>query len=148
MPRPFAVIDVPSLAGWPEQVPFQGQRFSLLLVLDETDLRAEGSEGWSRFEDLVISQGIAYFSAWGPQCEVAHDLMDEILIANEVIRKQPKPFFMTSWHEDESLEDALFFLRHCAICLEHQDVDNAPGLVAVIDAPELAQQARRYLGCA
>ncbi len=110
-PRPITVIDVRALEQWPAKLPFAGQRFTLLLVLDERDPRADKCTAWGVFAERVIEQGLAYFCAWGPHCELAHDLMDETLVARELLDGQPEAFLMTTWHGNEPLAEAIWFAR-------------------------------------
>jgi hypothetical protein len=74
--------------------------------------------------------------------------MDNILVDVHLETGQPEPFNMTSWHADESFEEALWFLQYGAVDFELQDCEAPPALVAVVAAPERAKQARRLLGIA
>jgi len=62
----------------------------------------------------LVSVGCCYFLCWGPGCERAHDIIDETLAAAnlDVIDDS---VIMTTWHDDETLDEALFFLLTCAM---------------------------------
>jgi hypothetical protein len=45
-------------------------------------------------------------AVWGPDCEQTHDLIDEMVVADG---SDPDRFLMTSWHADETLDDAREF---------------------------------------
>ena len=51
------------------------------------------------------------FAAWGPDCERVHDIIDE-----EDIGPNPPPTMdrvvMTTWHDDKSLAEAIWFVLH------------------------------------
>ena len=143
--RPWLVVDVPALDAWPVDLPCAGERFSLLLVLDEADPRADARRAWNVFATRAIEQGLAYFCAWGPHCESTHDLMDETLIQHSADGGKPAPFVMTSWHANESLEEAVWFATICAIDCEIQDPCTAPVVVGVLRAPETVTHVRALL---
>jgi hypothetical protein len=58
--------------------------------------------------ERMLDSGLAYFCAWGPDCERVHDIADEVLL-----RRRPEANYdtdvMTTWHDDESLADAAWF---------------------------------------
>jgi hypothetical protein len=92
----------------------------------------------------LLNAGCAYFCAWGPDCERVHDLMDE-----EVLGSNPPSTdqggVMTTWHADETLEDALDFLFHSA----NPDAEIAPSgcsvaLIVTINSLALALQVEDY----
>lgn len=71
----------------------------------------------------LLRSGCVYFCAWGPGCERVHDIFDEECGADE-------PVIMTTWHADESLDDALWFF----LCDAHPDdayADTCRGGVAI-----------------
>lgn len=57
----------------------------------------------------MIKSGNKYFCSWGPACERAHDIYDETLIEIEV-KENRRKHVMTTWHQDESLSEALWYL--------------------------------------
>ena len=67
----------------------------------------------SQLAQRLVDAGCVYFCAWGPGCERAHDIFDE---QRDVIFDEPladdAPVIMTTWHQDDSLDEALwYFLR-------------------------------------
>ena len=84
----------------------------------------------------LLHLGCAYFCAWGPDCERVHDRMDQ-----EAIRAHLPPrdhgVVMTTWHANDDLQAALFFLLNCT----EPDVDYAPNgcssaLIIAIGRPD------------
>ena len=78
-----------------------------------SDFRQASDSQVRRLASGLLKSGACYFVCWGPGCKRAHDLVDEAI--NSL---QPNPsdtnVIMTTWHEGESLDDALFmFLRVC-----------------------------------
>jgi hypothetical protein len=62
----------------------------------------------------MIDQGIAYLCAWGPDCERVHDIFDEVHVMREIDEKREYPHVMTTWHKDESLDEALWHMLNSA----------------------------------
>lgn len=56
----------------------------------------------------LINQGLSYICAWGPECEYAHNAFDLANIMWEEDHSQNFRVMSTS-HEDESLDEALWF---------------------------------------
>lgn len=52
-----------------------------------------------------------YVCAWGPGCERVHDIVDEERDGGS----EDNRVLMTTWHANESLADALWFVLTCAI---------------------------------
>ncbi len=50
---------------------------------------------------------VPFICAWGPDCERVHDIFDEVLL--ELHMKQSWPHVMTTWHDRESLHEALWY---------------------------------------
>lgn len=63
--------------------------------------------------DHLLERGLAYFCAWGPDCERVHDLVDQAAMLREVRKGQDYPI-ITTWHADEPLDEALWFLLNVA----------------------------------
>lgn len=59
----------------------------------------------------LVELGAAYFCNWGPGCSRFHDMIDLAIIGIEERRPDNAQGFviMTSWHEKESVEEALYF---------------------------------------
>jgi hypothetical protein len=52
---------------------------------------------------------------------------------------------MTTWHEDESLEEALFFFATCAVPTDGFSEDSDFRLVICVGHPEWSDIAKAYL---
>jgi len=140
--REVFVLTLEGLDAWPEELPPIDRRFSLRLGLDGRDVATDDFAAWRAFVDRVLPQGLAYFSTWGPDCERLHDLMDETIVECE-LAEGTAPFLMTTWHADESLEEALEFFRDCAVDPGLQDVRQAPGIIALVGRSDLLDRVKR-----
>ena len=95
----LALPDLPSL---PDSLSLPSRHFIAFLAADASEIDAKVLAEFSR---RLIRAGCVYFCAWGGDCERVHDVFDgECLNIDPVI--------MTTWHSDDSLDEALwFFLR-------------------------------------
>lgn len=57
----------------------------------------------------------AYVCTWGAACERVHDIFDEFLVMREIEQGKPLPHIMTTWHNEESLDEALGFALKVAL---------------------------------
>jgi hypothetical protein len=90
----------------------------------------------------LIDQGAAYFCIWGSDCERVHDLIDEV----EGLRAEANPnddsVVLTSWHKDESLAEAIWFVLYCT-CPDEKFLDEYRSTVAIsIGSPKWAAEIR------
>ncbi len=93
-------------------------QFACLCVLDG---RKIDDSCIRKFCRAVIGLGCAYLSCWGPDCERIQDLMDSEFEGTRPLEAQVG-CVMTTWHAEESLEEAVdFFLTST-----YPDEDYAP----------------------
>jgi hypothetical protein len=106
---------LPSLEGLP---PFR----AIVLV------RETVSNDWrNRVSDWLVSSGCLYMLAWGIDCSVWDDAVDwSNLAAFDFKPIPPDRFVMTTWHEDESMEEVFWFAKHSA---EHPTVSLGSNLI-------------------
>lgn len=137
-PRPVYLAHVPSLEAVVE-LSFPRQVFTTLLCAD-----AEGAavELVSRSVDHLIDGGCRGFSAWGPDCERVHDIFDETLCDPDTGRALP--FISTTWHTEDSLEEAIWFVLH-RLNQEGALADNYATVVLTVGDAEWRTQAEQAL---
>jgi hypothetical protein len=69
----------------------------------------------------LVDSGCLYFIAWGESCETWHDSVDWAVLDKFDFGEIPDDqFVMTTWHENEPLSEALWFVGNCA---SHPDID-------------------------
>lgn len=92
----------------------------------------------------LLELGASYFVCWGPGCERAHDLIDDVTLVLE----PPVPddsVIMTTWHADQPLDEALFFLL-CAAWPDPAYEDSTGCIVAIsVRSAEYHAQIRTAL---
>jgi hypothetical protein len=88
------------------------------LIVSESEV----PQNWrNRICEWLLESGCLYVVAWGVECEVWHDTVDETNLARFDFGDTPDDrFVMTTWHTDEPLSEAMWFARHCAF---HPDVE-------------------------
>ena len=142
----FAVIPLAQLA-WPVSIALPRRRFRLFVAADTSGL---STHALSNFASAALSRGMVYICAWGRGCERFHDIVDEI-VAEDALGKRrfvgptPNDVVMTTWHEDESVEEALSFFAISAIPSEGFADDSDFRLVICLGNPRWAQAADRLL---
>ena len=82
--------------------------FRAIVVLD-----AKYSDDWQmEVSRWLVDAGCLYMMAWGPDCGTWDDSVDYALILKYLPDEAPeKEFIMTTWHENESLEDVFWFCQ-------------------------------------
>lgn len=60
------------------------------------------------FVERCLSEGVAIIAVVGEGCEAVHDRLDDLIVGNG---SDPKRFILTSWHEGESLEEVIAFMK-------------------------------------
>ena len=65
-----------------------------------------------RVAETFLNEGVRFVCAWGEDCKRVHDIFDEVYIGDGT---EPYNFhLMTSWHDDDSFGEALWFFLNCA----------------------------------
>ncbi|WP_199228310.1 MULTISPECIES: hypothetical protein [unclassified Caulobacter] len=98
--------------------------FKAVLVLEapaETTWRAEVAAWLAR-------SGCRYALAWGTDCEAWHDAIDDAAFPGD---PPDDDFIMTTWHDDEPLEEVAWFAAHAA---HHPSLDLPAILIVHIAA--------------
>ena len=93
--------------------------FKALVVLDQTT-----SKEWrARVSNWLIATGCVYMVAWGEECSLWDDSVDVAQMTQWGFKEVPdKEFAMTTWHEDEPLEEAMWFAKFAAVHPVHVDL--------------------------
>jgi hypothetical protein len=109
--KKFAVAEISDLI-WPPALKVPSKRFRLLVAADTSKL---STDLISEFALAALEHGMVYFCSWGPGCERFHDIVDEVVVADDLTQQKfsgskPGDVIMTTSHDDESLEEALEFL--------------------------------------
>jgi len=134
--RRFCLVEIESIDDlqWLEP---RSQHFGLMTAIG---LVGVSEKTLQNAADLLVHRGLAYLNAWGTDCERWHDIVDRAdvdhLTALGVYPNGDWDPIMTTWHEGESLEDAVWDFRYTGIASGHYEQDCSDGIIAA---------TRRYL---
>jgi hypothetical protein len=142
----FTVVELPDLK-WPTSLQLPSRRFGLFVAADSRDSSVDAV---SEFVLTALQQGMVYCCVWGPGCERFHDIIDDIVVEDGLSERRfvgatPNDVIMTTWHANESLEEALEFFGTSALPTEGFVADSDFRVVACISNPECAVTASRVL---
>jgi hypothetical protein len=96
--------------SFPKELQIPTKSFRLFLA---ADLRGVRSEQMIAFANEALVRGMVYFCGWGEDCERMHDCVDQAAIEAET-EGRLEGTVMTTWHSDESLQEAVGFFRDLA----------------------------------
>ncbi len=103
--RQFASAHVELIAQAAEVFAPGGQGFGLFIAIEDGGVEIEAV---AAFAEHAMNCGCAAVSIWGTDCERYHDIFDEVALAQSLATGRPG-VLMTTWHAEESLQDALTF---------------------------------------
>jgi hypothetical protein len=145
-PKTIYLTTCSSISDLSNQIEPVSKYFGLFLAIDARGLDV------SPISDLatqLLSRGLVYLCAWGPDCERVHDIFDEAIVGRELeATEQPEIFdgtVMTTWHSRESFKEAVWFFVHSAFATESYEHDCKDWVIATIGNPEWEQEVRRSI---
>jgi hypothetical protein len=96
---------------------------------------ASYSTDWQKqVSDWLVRSGCLYMIAWGPDCTTWDDSVDWSVCAEFDYGDIPDDrFVMTTWHENEPLDEVFWFAQFCA---NHPDVELRSSLIIHIAEAE------------
>jgi hypothetical protein len=126
--RALLLLTSASPDGIPAEVVVGSRYFVALVVCDATVMPHENIARCAR---SLLKAGCVYFCCWGPGCERVHDIVDEqYLIESGYSVHDDETVVMTTWHNDESLEEATWFAINVAFP-DDRFFDECKAVVAV-----------------
>lgn len=96
-----------------EQIALPSAHTVLLIAAEARDVPANVIH---HIAERLIASGLIWVCVWGPDCGRVHDIFDEAHVGNGDI--EPDFTIMSTWHESESLEEAIWFFLHSAFPLD------------------------------
>lgn len=98
-------LAIASTADLPKPIVLPSRNFVCLLAWEA---RGASTASISELVEPLVQAGASYFVCWGPNCERVHDIIDEIA-AHPSSGVPTDSCIMATWHDDESLEDAIWY---------------------------------------
>jgi len=127
-----------------KKLPQLSEYFTLLIInSDEVT-----TEDYSKNVDELINSGLAYLCAWGKDCEKIHDIFDEVAVMMEIeqqIDPNDDSVIMTTWHQDQTIKEALFYFLFNTAPTEKYYSDCKISLVLTIGDSNKSENVRKYL---
>jgi hypothetical protein len=102
--RDLFCLALPDFTSKPDSLSLPTRHFVAFLAADASSVDTEILRKFARW---LLDEGCVYFCAWGPGCERVHDIFDRECFEVE-------PVIMTTWHTEDSLDDALWFFINSA----------------------------------
>ncbi len=114
--RIFCVGNASSIEALPALFDDITKPFVLLFAIDATKF---SDKQIVQAAEQIVPKGLTYLCAWEPDCERVHDLFDRAMRPYEETTLNPlQKLIKTTWHDDEPLRKAAWFLRNCAFPAE------------------------------
>jgi hypothetical protein len=133
--RELFVLEVANPQDVPKEWPLPARYCACLVAWDATQATEAVIGGLVR---QLLQIGCVYGCFWGGDCSRVHDLFD--LAELEVVPEEPH--IMSSWHENETLRAALWFVLFCSTP-DDEYFDGCKATVAIsIGSPEWAMEMR------
>lgn len=136
--RQLYVVEVANPEDLPRTFNFAGKFSTMLVVWDATAVPADVIRRCAR---QLIDAGGVYFCTWGPDCERVHDLIDQEWVGDG-FTPATDPTLMTTWHENYSLADAIWFAMHVALPIDLYFEECRSVVVICIGCPHWAAEIR------
>ena len=137
----FYLCGAETLTNLASQVAPTSSHYGLFLAMDSRNIE---SRQILEAAESLIPKGLAYLCAWGPDCERVHDCFDEILSEADP-ESTEADVVMTTWHDDESLEEALSYFANSAGAAANYAASCKDWIAAVIGNQDWQANVREFL---
>jgi hypothetical protein len=105
--RDLFFLGLDSVEETPKEIKLTSEHFACLIAWDSENASVEQI---SKLVETIILNGAGYICCWGKGCQRVHDIADEIDSYPYKLYGSPDgSVIMTTWHEDESLEEVMWF---------------------------------------
>ena len=125
--RVLLLLDADTAADVPVQMLVGSKYFVSLLAWDT---RAVETSDIARVARVLLDAGCVYFCCWGPGCERVHDIIDEEYVGDGSSVNDDDSTIMTTWHTEESLEEAAWFALNVAFP-DDRFIDDCKAVVSI-----------------
>lgn len=141
----YRILELPELR-WPSKLQLPA-RFRLFVAADTQDLPVDAI---SAFAQEALRLGAVYVSTWGSGCERFHDIVDESIVENDLAARNSASLsvndtVMTTWHANDTFEEALEFFATWARPTEGFIKDSAFRLVVCVNSPDWTERSNLFL---
>jgi hypothetical protein len=121
--------------------------FIALLVENINNINLESV---NTFITKLLDDGMVYLCTWGKNCELIHDITDEIMSipgnsSKYLIDDSNDDTIMTTWHKNEKMEEALWYTLYNAYPTNGFFDSTENIIIMVIDDKDLQEKVYKYL---
>ncbi len=139
--RQIYFLELPGLSDLSASLHLSSRYFTLLLACDARHI---SNDVIAQAAGSLIKQGLVYVCAWGADCARVEDIFDEVIVEINPDETE-KSVIMTTQHDDESLDEALWYLLYVAFAADDYEEDCRAEVIAVVDNKEWATHIRTRL---
>jgi hypothetical protein len=102
-------------------------------------LEADYSQDWqATVSEWLVGNGCLYMMAWGPNCVSWNDSVDDANLKQFDFGEIPDAaFVLTTWHDDEPLEEVFWF---AAFCAQHGTIDLTSTLIVHVSELDRSEE--------
>jgi hypothetical protein len=110
--RTFYLLDLEDFRSWPETLTLVSPHYVMAVFADvvQSDIDSIGIA-----MQYALRSGAVYICASGENCELVHDIADEIIVNEELESGPSADVIFTTWHSSEPEVDALSFFANAAV---------------------------------
>jgi hypothetical protein len=109
--RQIFFLPLSSLESLPLNLRLPTPHFVLFLACNASKITTDSIYD---FAQKIVEMGAVYVCSWGKDCELTHEIFDEFLELREAEEVKQLPHIMTTWHTNDSLDEALWFALNVA----------------------------------
>jgi hypothetical protein len=133
------LLDLDEPNDLPQQLELPSRKFVCLIAWDSVKCDVTCIANLAK---RTMELGAAAVSVWGNDCERVHDVFDE-MASDRVEYDMNKPVLMTTWHSNETLDEAVWFVLHSSIVDDLLEKDCKTTLAISIGNPTWAHTIRK-----
>ncbi|HEX8289640.1 MAG TPA: hypothetical protein VF556_16775 [Pyrinomonadaceae bacterium] len=109
--RQIFFLPLESLESLPSELRLPTLHFVLFIACDVEHLSGDALYS---FAERMIAFGTVYICAWGKGCSRFDSAFDMVCVMREINEEKEFPHIMTTWHDNQSLDEALWFALNLA----------------------------------
>jgi hypothetical protein len=143
--RDLILIQVKKIEDFDLKKLTQLSKYFILLIVNNSEVIVNH---YGKKAKELINSGLAYLCACGIDCEKIHDIFDEENVRMEIdqeIETDEDNVIMTTWHQDESIKESLFYFLYNTATTEKYYSDCKTSLVLTIGDSNESENIRKYL---
>ena len=127
--RDLYLLELVNPFDMPAQFALSSPHFACFLAWDATEASVEEIDSVLR---PLLASGVGYLCTWGADCQRVHDIADELF---DPVVSPKGTVVMTTWHDEETLAEAVEFFLNCSFPHEYYEETLRSGIAISIGSP-------------